>query len=110
MSSQADADTVEMAKAGETAREEKKEPPNLSIEIHQIRSDVENGISNEYDSSSTLVTFWRPEDPSLSPINSRSLRSFSYSPTAPANAPTVLSFTNITVKTRNKPKKVLLDN
>eukprot|EP01031_Cornospumella_fuschlensis_P031588 gene31588-38176_t len=103
-------DLGEVVELGAKSQDEEIEPPHFSPEEYQSPSaDIERGVSGANDSSSTLVNHWRPENPSLSPLNVQ-LGAASYSPRTPANAPAVLSFSGIVVKTRHKPKKILLDN
>lgn len=61
-------------------------------------------------SSNTIADDARSRASSNTSQNASRARSLTFSPSAPDNAPTVLTFTNINVTTRAKPKRVLLDN
>eukprot|EP01031_Cornospumella_fuschlensis_P031589 gene31589-38177_t len=80
-----------------------KDVENRGVELNDtslIPSQLEKSM--EYDG--------RPRESSASSQHNQRNRAPTFSPVAPDQSPTVLSFTNITVRTRNKPKKILLDN
>eukprot|EP01031_Cornospumella_fuschlensis_P031507 gene31507-38079_t len=92
----------------------------ISVEDKQASSkDVENRGVDFNDTATSLnpsqheksMEFdGRPRESSASSQHNQRNRAPTFSPVAPDQSPTVLSFTNITVRTRNKPKKILLDN
>ncbi|RYG93399.1 ATP-binding cassette domain-containing protein, partial [archaeon] len=84
----------------ETSDHKGEEENNADVDYSAYRSSHGKSVESDI----------RPNESSISSNSNQRFRSPTFSPVAPDQSPTVLSFTNITVKTRNKPKKVLLDN
>ena len=78
-----------------------------AVDVNHI--DVEAAPHKTYDSLDFAAEDARSRASSNTSQGVRN-RSLTFSPSAPDNAPTVLTFTNITVATRAKPRRVLLDN